>query len=46
MALQLEQKKAIVEDVHEAAGEALSAVLADYRGLAVEDMTALRRRAR
>ena len=46
MALQLEQKKAIVADVHEAAGEALSAVLADYRGLAVDDMTALRRQAR
>lgn len=46
MALQLEQKKAIVDAVHEAAGDALSAVLADYRGLAVDDMTALRRQAR
>ena len=46
MALQLEQKKAIVADVHEAAGSALSAVLADYRGLNVDDMTALRRQAR
>ena len=46
MALQLEQKKAIVADVHAAAGNALSAVVADHRGVSVAEMTDLRRRAR
>ena len=46
MALRLEQKQAVVSEVHEAAGNALSAVLADYRGLTVGDLTDLRRRAR
>lgn len=46
MALKLEQKQAIVAEVSEAAGKAMSAVLADYRGLTVEQMTALRARAR
>ena len=46
MALQLAQKEHIVADVHEAAAQALSAVLADYRGMSVEDMTELRRKAR
>ena len=46
MALRLDQKKAIVSEVSEAAGSALSAVLADYRGLTVGDLTDLRRRAR
>lgn len=46
MALRLEGKKAIVADVNEAAGSALSAVLADYHGLSVEQMTDLRKQAR
>lgn len=46
MALQLEQKQAIVADLHAAAGNALSAVVADHRGVCVADMTDLRRRAR
>lgn len=46
MALRLEQKQAIVAEVSEAAGSALSAVLADYRGLTVEQMTELRAKAR
>ncbi len=46
MALRLEDKKAIVVDVNEAAGSALSAVLADYHGLSVEQMTDLRKQAR
>ena len=46
MALQLEQKKAIVADVNAAAGIALSALVADHRGVSVAEMTDLRRRAR
>ena len=46
MALQLAQKQAIVAAVHAAADGALAAVLADYRGLSVEELTALRRQAR
>lgn len=46
MALQLEQKQAIVADVKAAAGNALSAVVADHRGVTVAEMTDLRRRAR
>lgn len=46
MALKLEDKKAIVAEVNEAAGGALSAVLADYRGLSVAEMTELRVKAR
>lgn len=46
MALRLEDKKAIVADVNEAAGNALAAVLADYHGLSVEQMTGLRKQAR
>ncbi len=46
MPLGLEDKKRIVAEVNEAAGNAMSAVLADYRGVSVEDMTALRRNAR
>ncbi|NJN51216.1 MAG: 50S ribosomal protein L10 [Gammaproteobacteria bacterium] len=46
MALKLENKQAIVAEVSEAAGRAMSAVLADYRGLTVEQMTALRVKAR
>ena len=46
MALNIEQKKAVVAEVAEAAGKALSAVAAEYRGLTVEEMTELRARAR
>ena len=46
MALGLAEKEAIVAEVHSAANVALSAALADYRGLTVEEMTALRRDAR
>ena len=46
MALRLEQKQAVVAEVHEAADGALAAVLADYRGLNVAEITDLRRRAR
>ncbi len=46
MALGLEDKKAIVAEVSEAAKGALSAVAADSRGVTVEKMTALRKAAR
>ncbi|MEM5538043.1 50S ribosomal protein L10 [Neptuniibacter pectenicola] len=46
MALGLEDKKAIVAEVQEAANNALSAVVADSRGVEVGDMTALRKEAR
>tara|TARA_Y100001970_G_C14036122_1_gene751197 strand:+ start:405 stop:935 length:531 start_codon:yes stop_codon:yes gene_type:complete len=42
----LKEKQAIVADVNKTAGEALSAVMADYRGVSVEKMTALRKQAR
>ena len=46
MPLNLEDKRAIVVSVNAAASEALSAVVADYRGLSVAEMTNLRLRAR
>jgi large subunit ribosomal protein L10 len=46
VAIGLEDKKAIVAEVNEAAGGALSAVLADYRGVTATDMTVLRKQAR
>jgi len=46
VALGLEDKKAIVAEVQEAAKSALSAVVADSRGVTVTDMTALRKLAR
>lgn len=46
MALGLEDKKAIVAEVQEAAKSALSAVVADARGVTVSGMTALRKEAR
>jgi len=46
VALGLEDKKAIVAEVQEAAKSALSAVVADSRGVEVGDMTALRKEAR
>ena len=46
MALGLEDKKAIVAEVQEAAQNALSAVVADSRGVTVGAMTTLRKEAR
>lgn len=46
MALNIEQKKAVVAEVAEVAKSALSAVAAEYRGLTVEELTELRARAR
>ena len=46
MALNLEQKKAIVAEVAEVASSAYSAIAAEYRGLTVDEMTALRKEAR
>jgi len=46
MALNFEQKKAVVAEVADAANKALAAVAAEYRGLTVEEMTDLRVQAR
>ena len=46
MALTLERKKAVVTEVAEVARGALSAIAAEYRGLSVAEMTALRVNAR
>ncbi|MBV1905061.1 MAG: 50S ribosomal protein L10 [Pseudomonadales bacterium] len=46
MALKLEQKQEIVSEVNAVAESALSAVLADYRGLTVVEMTEMRAKAR
>jgi len=44
--LDLSGKKAVVEEVAEVASKAISAVVADYRGLTVNQMTQLRTQAR
>lgn len=46
MALSLDQKKAVVAEVSEVAASAHSVVAAEYIGLTVDDMTALRSKAR
>jgi large subunit ribosomal protein L10 len=46
VAIRLEDKQQIVSEVSEAAKSALSAVVADYRGVTVTDLTALRKAAR
>lgn len=46
MALKLDDKAAIVAEVNETASTAASAVLADYRGMTVSEMTGLRVKAR
>ena len=46
MALNLDQKKAVVAEVAEVAANAHSAIAAEYIGLSVEDMTDLRVKAR
>lgn len=46
MPIGFEEKQAIVTEVNETAGKALSAVMADYRGVSVDGMTQLRKQAR
>jgi large subunit ribosomal protein L10 len=46
MALRLEDKKTFVKEVNAVAGESVTAVAAEYRGLTVAEMTALRKEAR
>lgn len=46
MALNLDGKKAVVEEVAQYAAKAHSAVAAEYRGLTVTELTALRKTAR
>ncbi len=46
MAIKLDQKRAIVAEVAEVASSAYSVVLAEYSGISVENMTALRKQAR
>jgi len=46
MAMRLEDKKALVEEVNAVAGDSVTAIAAEYRGLTVEEMTELRKRAR
>jgi len=42
----LKEKQAIVAEVNDTASKALSAVMADYRGVPVDNMTSLRKQAR
>lgn len=46
MPIGLKEKQAIVAEVHDTANNALSAVMADYRGVSVARMTDLRKEAR
>ncbi len=46
MALRLEDKKTFVKEINAVAGESISVVAAEYRGLSVAEMTDLRREAR
>jgi large subunit ribosomal protein L10 len=46
MALRLEDKKTFVKEVNAVAGDSITAVAAEYRGLSVAEMTALRKEAR
>jgi large subunit ribosomal protein L10 len=46
MALRLEDKKALVKEVNAVAGDSVTAVAAEYRGLSVSEMTELRTKAR
>ena len=46
MALRLADKKALVEEVNAVAGDSVTAVAAEYRGLSVSEMTELRKNAR
>ena len=42
MALRLEDKKVLVQEVNAIAGDSVTAVAAEYRGLSVAEMTKLR----
>ncbi len=46
MALRLEDKKTLVKEVNAVAGDSVTAVAAEYRGLSVAEMTELRKEAR
>ncbi|MDH3265864.1 MAG: 50S ribosomal protein L10 [Gammaproteobacteria bacterium] len=46
MALRLEDKKQFVKEVNAVAGDSVTAVAAEYRGLSVAEMTELRKQAR
>jgi len=46
MALRLEDKKRLVKEVNAVAGDSVTAVAAEYRGLSVAEMTELRKEAR
>jgi len=46
MALRLEDKKRVVEELSAVAGDSVTAVAAEYRGLTVSEMTDLRSKAR
>jgi len=46
MALRLEDKKTFVKEVNAVAGDSVTAVAAEYRGLSVSEMTELRKAAR
>jgi large subunit ribosomal protein L10 len=46
MPIGLKEKQAIVAEVNDTASKALSAVMADYRGVSVDNMTDLRKQAR
>jgi large subunit ribosomal protein L10 len=46
MALRLEDKKTLVKEVNAVAGDSVTAVAAEYRGLSVSEMTELRKTAR
>lgn len=46
MALRLDDKKALVKEVNAVAGDSVTAVAAEYRGLSVAEMTELRSQAR
>jgi len=46
MGLRLEDKKALVKEVNAVAGDSVTAVAAEYRGLTVAEMTELRKEAR
>ncbi len=46
MSLNLDQKKQVVKDVSAVVGDATAAIVAEYRGMTVEQMKVLRREAR
>jgi len=46
MALRLEDKKAFVKEINTVAGDSVTAIAAEYRGLTVGEMTELRKEAR